>query len=133
PYLIERPAPAIKADQNAESFQASLNRATTVITIETGLTQPLDSVTLESPAASFIKSAQVEGSADGKRWQTLAEGQPIFRQPGGASQLRVGFTASTWKWLRFTVDDQRSQPIPLTGARVHAASAEPAPTEPVTV
>ena len=29
PYLIERPAPAIKADQNAESFQASLNRATT--------------------------------------------------------------------------------------------------------
>ena len=52
----------------------------TVITLETGLAQPLDGVTLESPAANFIKAVRVEGSADGQNWQTLAQGQPIFRQ-----------------------------------------------------
>jgi hypothetical protein len=38
-------------------------------------------------------------------------------------------------WLRLTVDDQRSPPIPFTGARIRAAVTEPAPTEwmPVTI
>ena len=112
-----------------------MNAATTVLTLETGLAQPLDGVTLETPASTFLKAVQIEGSADGKRWQTLARGQPIFRQPGGASQLRLAVPAGAWPWLRLTVDDQRSQPIPFTGARVHAAAVEPVPAEalPVTI
>jgi hypothetical protein len=35
--------------------------------------------------------------------------------------------------LRFEVFDQRSQPIPFTGARVHAAAVEPVPAEAVPV
>jgi hypothetical protein len=72
PYLIERPAPVSKAVQAAKSFQVSLNANTTVITLETGLAQPLDGVTLESPAMNFIKAVRVESSADGKKWETLA-------------------------------------------------------------
>ena len=78
-------------------------------------------VTLETPANDFIKAVRVESSDDGNRWQIIAQGQPIFRQPYGASHLEISFPAGVSKWLRLTVDDQRSQPIPFTGALVHAA------------
>ena len=133
PYLIERPRPSNKITQTAKSFQVSVDAATTVLTIESGLAQPLDGVTLETPASTFLKAVQIEGSADGRRWQTLTTGQPIFRQHGGASQLRLAFPPGRWPWLRLTVDDQRSQPIPFTSARVHAAAMEPVPAEIVSV
>ena len=133
PYLIERPRPVGKIVQAAKSFEVSVSAATTVLTLETGLAQPLDGVALETPASTFLKALQIEGSADGRSWQTLARGLPIFREPGGASQLRLAVPAGVWPWLRLTVDDQRSQPIPFTGARVHAAAVEPVPTEAVPV
>ena len=133
PYAIERPGPAGKVIQSVKSFRVALNPSTTTLTLETGLAQPLDAVTLDSPAASFIKPVRVEASADGQRWQTLAQGRVIFRQSGGASQLQVAFPAGAWPWLRLTVDDQRSAPIPFSGARVHAAAVEPAPSEPLPV
>jgi len=133
PFLITRPMPSAKAVQGAKSFQVSLNAAATVITLETGLAQPLDGVTLEAPAANFIKAVRVDGSADGQNWQRLAQGQPIFRQLSGAGQLHVSFPAGEWRWLRLTVDDQRSQPVPFTGARVHAADVEATPIELQTV
>ena len=135
PYLIERPVPVEKVIQNVRSFHVSLTPSNTVIVLETGLTQPLDDVTLETPAGSFIKPVRIEGSTDLKRWQILEQGQPIFRQPDGASRLHVSFPAGAWPWLRLTVDDQRSPPIPFTGARIHVAVSEPAPSErlPVTI
>ncbi len=134
-YLIEHPVPAARVIQSAKSFRVSLNASTTVITLETGLAQPLDGVTLETPAGGFIKAVRVEGSVDGKSWQTLADGQPIFRQPYDVGQLHVFLQAGVWRWLRLTVDDRRSPPVPFTGARVHAATGEPAPVEtiPVTI
>ena len=83
PYLIQHPTPTARMTQNAESFQVSLNPDTTVISVETGLTLPLDAVTLETPATGFIKSVLIESSSDGGNWQTLARGQAIFRQPTG--------------------------------------------------
>jgi hypothetical protein len=133
PYLIERPKPAGKIIQAAKSFQVSVNAATTVLTLETGLAQPLDGVTLETPAGTFLKGVQIEGSADGQGWQTLARGLPIFRQYDGASQLHIAVPAGNWPWLRLTVADQRSQPIPFTGSHVHAAAVEPVPAEAVPV
>jgi len=135
PYLIERPVPVEKVIQNVRSFHVSLTPSNTVIVLETGLTRPLDDVTLETPAGSFIKPVRIEGSTDLKRWQILEQGQPIFRQPDGASRLHVSFPAGAWPWLRLTVDDQRSPPIPFTGARIHVAVSEPAPSErlPVTI
>ncbi|HEY3854589.1 MAG TPA: DUF3999 family protein [Verrucomicrobiae bacterium] len=135
PYVIERPMPRPKLVQNAKSSQTSLNADNTVITLETGLSTAIGSVTLESPSTDFIKAVRVESSDDGNNWQTVADGQPIFRQPSGASQFEVSFPARIAKWLRLTVDDRRSQPIPFTGAVVHATEGTPAPTEtiPVTI
>jgi hypothetical protein len=133
PFLITRPVPSAKAVQSARSFQVSLNASTTVITLETGLAQPLNGVTLETPAMNFIKAVRVEGSADSQNWQRLAQGRPIFRQLYGAGQLHVSFPAGEWRWLRLTIDDQRSPPVPFTGARVHAADVEATPIELQTV
>jgi len=135
PYLIEHPAPVVKIVKNVKSFHVSLTPTNTTLVLETGLTQPLDSVTLETPAGNFLKSVRVEGSTDLKRWQMLEQGQPVFRQPDGAGRLHVSFPAGAWPWLRLTVDDQRTPTIPFTGARIHAAVTEPAPSEqlPVTI
>lgn len=129
PYFIERPKPASQWSQSARSFVVSLNANTTVITFDTGLTQPVDAITLETPATDFIKPVKLEGSTDGRQWQTLGQGQPVFRQPNGASHLSLAIPAGVWRSLRLTVDDRRSSPIPFTGARVHAAVAEPTPDE----
>src|SRR5580658_971175 len=129
PYLIDRFAQVAKAAQAVKAFQVSLSASTTVITIETGLAQPLDGVKLESPAKDFIKAVQVESSEDGDHWQPLAKGQPIFRQPDGASHLQIPLPPTSSKWLRLTVDDGRSPPVPFTGALVHPAMGEPAPGE----
>ena len=135
PYLIEHPVPVVKVVQNVKSFHVSLTPSNTAIVLETGLTQPLDDVTLETPARSFLKPVRIEGSTDLKRWQTLEQGQPIFRQPDGVNRLHVSFPAGTWPWLRLTVDDQRTPPIPFTGAHIRVAVTEPAPTGwmPVTI
>ena len=135
PYLITRPVPSPRSIQSARSFQVSLNANNTVILLETGLAQPLDAVTLETPAMNFIKAVRVESSTDGKNWRVLAQGRPIFRQPYGASNLKISFPPVVAGWLRLTVDDQRSQPVPFTGALVHTATGETAPVEtiPVTI
>jgi len=131
PYLLERAAPGKKVARAVRAFHVELTPGATILRLETGFDQPLGAVTLQSPARDFIKGVAVEGSADGQQWTVLATGQPIFQQGNTASQLRVALPAGTWPWLRLTVDDRASQPIPFTGAEVEAAEAEPGPTEPV--
>ena len=127
-FFIERPTPSHNVVRAPKSFQVALNASTTVITLETGLAEPLAGVTLETPTDNFIKAVRVEASADGQTWQPLAAGQPIFREQYGASQLRVALPPGVRPWLRLTVDDKRTQPIPFTGAGVYAA-AEATPFE----
>jgi Protein of unknown function (DUF3999) len=137
PYLIERPAPTTspRMSRHPKSFQVLLNPSTTVVTLETGVAEPIDGLSVETPAENFIKALRIEGSADHRTWRPVAEGQPVFRQPSGASQLNISFRAGMWPWLRLTIEDQRSRPIPFTGARLHVAAAAAAPgeSEPATI
>jgi hypothetical protein len=133
PYRIERPVPTGKTSQLARPFQVTLNATSTVLFLEHKLPVPIEGITLECQALDFMKPVRIEGSADGANWQTLVEGQPIFRQPNGARRLYVEIPPGIWPRLRVTVDDHRSPPIPFTGARVHAATSEPTPGELLTV
>jgi hypothetical protein len=134
PYAIERPARPAPPVRTARSFQAQLLPDNTLITLETGATQSVSGITLVTPATDFIKAVQVAGSADGKAWRDLASGIPIFHQPNGASQLRVEFPSGVWPFLRLTIDDRGSRPVPFTGASLHTFSTEViAPTETVPV
>jgi uncharacterized protein DUF3999 len=133
PFMIERGSPTGKTARDAKSFGVSMGATFTILTIETGVTAPLDGVTLITPARSFMKAARVDGSADGKRWRVLAQGLPIFHQPSGVSQLDLPIPAGAWPFLRVTVDDHRSPPVPFTAARIQVAALDPAPRMPVEV
>jgi hypothetical protein len=129
PYLLERPRPSGAQVQRVKSFQVSLEPTATVITIETGIDSPAGAVLLDTTEPLFIKSVKVEASEDGNRWQMLREGQPIFRQPGGASQLEIPVLPGSWSWLRLSLDDRRSPPIPVIGVQARRLATEPPPVE----
>jgi hypothetical protein len=131
PYALERLQPGGKVVRPAKTFRVSLNNRSTIISLETGLTLLLEAVTLGSPAASFIKAAQIEGSADQENWKTIAAGQPIFRQ-NGVAQLQLPVSGA-WPYLRITINDQRSDAVPFTSATLHFAEALPIPSEPLPV
>ena len=133
PYLIERLVRSTAAVFGPKKFSVSLSGQATVITLETGSSQTLDALILETPAVGFIKAVTVEGSTDQLTWRPLASGQPIFKQPNGANQLRVEFPEGSWPFLRVTVDDRRAEAIPFTGATLHAAPEGAAPSEPLPV
>ena len=123
PYLIERSALSSGSMQAPRSFQVSLNPRTTVITLEVDGDRSVNKIALETPAQNFIKAVTVEGSTDGRSWRPLARGQPIFRQPAGAAQNEVAFPIGSWHWFKLTVDDQRSAPLPFTGAMLGVVKA----------
>jgi hypothetical protein len=150
-FLIERPMPLPEASWRSTLFNHAINLDTTVISLATGTKSPLVGVTLETPAVEFIKAVRVEGShgplpwdmlADGRRmfpqsgdaekWNVLAEGAMIFRQPHDAEKMRVSFPTGVWEFLRLTIDDRRSPPVPFSNALLHSPGA-PARTEPASV
>ena len=129
PFLIEQSAPSPATAQPPKHFNVAVSAETTVATLETGFPDPIASVTLQTPAPSFLKAVRVEGSQSGRAWEVLAQGQPIFRQQNGASQLDISLPPARWNFLRFTLDDRRAAPIPITGAILRAADGSPAPEE----
>lgn len=133
PYLIQRPVPLGRVSRNAKSFKTTLAPGATVAVVETGMTQALSGVTIETPAVAFLKAVKVEGSADGASWTELAQGVPVFRLANGAQQRDLALTPAIWAFLRFTLDDRRTAAIPLTGVRIHAAEAAPVASEALAV
>ncbi|MEE4608087.1 MAG: DUF3999 family protein, partial [Desulfobacteraceae bacterium] len=132
--LIERPRPAVESQRAARSFQVTLGTETTILTLETGTDDPLTGVTLQTPAATFIKAVQVHGSDDLSRWQLLGAGLPLFRQGQGREELlHLPLPRGSWPFLRITIDDRASAPVPFTGAQLHATPVLSIPTEPVPV
>jgi hypothetical protein len=50
------------------------------------------------------------------------------------AKLRVSFAEAAWEFLRLTIDDRRSEPVPFTSARLHRpGSTAPAKTLPITI
>jgi hypothetical protein len=130
PFLLERPVQPPKVVRAPARFDVAMEAEKTIATLETGMVQPLAGLTLETPARDFLKAVFLEGSRDGKTWETIAQHQPVFRLAGGASRLLLPLPPETWAFVRLTVNDRSSPPIPLTGALLHATSPEPAPSEP---
>ncbi|NBR86986.1 MAG: DUF3999 family protein [Proteobacteria bacterium] len=133
PFDLERPVQRAVVTAIPRKFTSTIASNATVALLETGLTQPVTGVTLQTPATDFLKAVRVEGSSDGRSWAIIADGLPMFTLPNGARELRVTFAAGVWPHLRLTLNDQRAQPIPLTGAVLHPEIAEAAPAEPLGV
>jgi len=52
--------------------------------------------------------------------------------PNGATKLRVSFPEGAWQFLRITIDELGSPPVPFTGAHLHKARTT-APAEAVSI
>jgi hypothetical protein len=125
PFLVDRPKPEPRVVRPVKTFDVRLTPETTLISIETGLDQPIEALTLETATPRFIKAVQVEGSADGRTWRVLGQGVPVLRQAAGPAQLRIGIPAGVWRQLRLSVDDRRTEPVAFTGAQAHLVRPAP--------
>ena len=132
PYLIERPAPEAESTIRAKEFRSTIETGTTRIIIKTGTNAPIVGAILETPSRQFVKAVDVEGSHDSAAWKKISSGEPIFELPNGAAKSRVSFPEGSWEFLRLTIDDRRSEPVPFTGAQLCKARAN-APAESVPV
>jgi hypothetical protein len=132
PYLLEKPVQPQRVTRSPQKFQVAVKDDATIITLDTGVRHPISEISVQTPATNFLKAVQLEGSTDGTTWKTLAQGQPLFRQPNGASRLLTSIPPGIWSALRLTLDDRRSAPIPVTGVQLHVEPAS-APSEAVEV
>jgi hypothetical protein len=132
PFAVERSLRMSRVPRDPQSFQSTATPTGTIITVETGVSQPIEGVTLVSPAAAFKKIVQLEASTNGAQWQILTNGQLVFRQADGASKLNLPIPSALWPFLRMTIDDRRTEPVPFSGAQLQVSSTEP-PTEPLPV
>jgi hypothetical protein len=129
PFVLLAPQGFFSPPREAavHTFKSSLieEDGVTVIEVETGITKSkakaVEAVSLDSPAANFIKAARLEGSNNGVQWNELARNEVVFRQPNGASRLRIPFVPADYSRLRITLDDRNSSPVPFTAARVEFA------------
>ena len=108
------------------SFQSAPANDTTQLLIETGTTDLLESITLESSAAFFLKAAHVEISADGQAWESMGPAVPVFRQ-FGAEQLSLTLPRRAAAFVRVTLDDFRSRRIVFSGASLLPAPVRASP------
>jgi hypothetical protein len=139
PYLLDRdfasrgsqsfvPAQAL----SPKSFRTTPNGDTTQLVIETGTTDKLDALDLETSVPFFLKAAHVEISTDGTEWESLGSALPVFRQ-FGAEQMRLGLNYRTAAFVRVTLDDFHSRQVAFTGAKLLPAPVRASPPVLVTV
>ncbi len=133
PWTVERPRQQARAAARAARFETALGANSTVVTVETGLAEPVAQLSLETPAGDFIKPARLEGSADRKTWTLLKDAEPLFAGPGRPRKLQIEFSPAVWTQLRLTLDDQKSAPLPVTGISLLPAAPPAAPSEPWTL
>jgi len=131
PFRIDRPVASDKFVGDAVNFRVTLEEKSTIALFETGNSRPINRVTLVTPALDFIKGASLEGSSDGQTWEPILQSVPIFQQRNGAGRLHLDFPSCSLPHLRIKLDDTRTPPIPLTGARIHASEPDPVTSEPL--
>ncbi len=125
-YLVDLPRHREGTTRDAAGFKVVLAGTTTVMEVTPGTAAVVEGIELVSPAREFLKSVSIEGRKGDGEWQPLATHEVIFRQAAGAERLRVPLPAGGWESLRFTVNDDRSPPIPFTGVQLITASEKPA-------
>jgi hypothetical protein len=128
-WVAERPRQEARASIRSARFETSLEKEATVLLIETGFSEPLEQISIETPSEGFIKAVRLEGSSDRKRWTILRNAEPLFVGPARARKLHIDLARAAWPFIRLTLDDQKSAPVPVTGVVLLPAAPPAAPAE----
>lgn len=124
---VEPPRPDISQLHRAWFSERTLG-TTTQLLLDLHNTRPQRAVAVDLQTAQpyFLKAAHVDVSLDGENWESLGAAVPLFRQ-FGAEQLRLALPRREFNWVRVTLDDARSRPVPFSGARVVSEPFRPPP------
>ena len=118
PFVIERETLLPPRSSAVVNFKASLVNGVTLLEFTSPTSDAVNDLRLESPASAFLKSIRVEAAVEGTNWTELVKDTVIFRQASGAEKLSVSLPVGNWKQWRVSIDDQRSEPVPFTGAKI---------------
>jgi len=130
PYLLDRDLASRGLEPprtlRPKSFHSTPNGEATQLLIETGTSDPLEAISLETPAPFFLKAAHIEISPDGAQWESMGPASPVFRQ-FGAEQLRLLLNRRPAAFVRVTLDDLGSRSVDFSGAKLTCAPAKAEP------
>lgn len=129
PYLLEAARPGLARPAALLGFESKLEGGRTILTARAEKAGYVDSVMLETPAASFLKPADIYVSVDGRQWTRAAEGVPVFRQYANSENLRADLIPVLAKYIKVVIDDARAAPVPFTGLKARALPRAPAALE----
>lgn len=127
PYAIEIPSAPALTRTTPKHFRAELQRLATQLTIETGVSGPLEGLELATPIPTFVKAARLEASSDGEQWELIGDGLQLAR----GRQLEQTFLPLNKlraAFVRVTLDDWRTSVVPFTGATLLVAPTAENPT-----
>lgn len=125
PYLLDGESDTRPREHAITNFKVRMLQGSTILEANTDTHDPIEAVTIITPAPIFLKSLRLEGALPEGDWQTIASNEMIFRQDDGAARLRIPLPPKSWSRLRFSIDDSRSKPIPFTDLRVTIAATRP--------
>lgn len=121
--LLDRPPVPTAREARASAFEDRVEGTNTQITVTTGTREPLTAILLETPSRYFLKGVQLEVSDDGSAWAVVDRGIPVFRE-WGAEKLDLPLGGRSAAYVRLTLSDDRTAPVPFSGARLRL---EPGP------
>lgn len=125
PFLVQYPVARLAETFAPKKIEITLRDGATVVWIETGRSTPLGKIDLAIPTRRFLKAVTVEGSDDGQTWKTLRNGAPVFSEAFGPRETSVSIEPAVWAYLRVTLDDGRTEPVPVTGVTLAETPPEP--------
>lgn len=125
--LIDQPPVRMAHTVRPADFETRLIDGHTVIILETGTTEPIQSVAIETPHPHFMRAARLEVSENGGTWSLLDQGVPLFRQ-WGAEKLSLPVGNRTAARIRITLN---GAPLPFTGATLDLATGPSPVFQPV--
>lgn len=125
PFVVDWPEVRPARVVVAENFRMTLGDGVTTLLVETGTTEAVRALVLDTEAGDFLKSVMVESSEDGATWQTAVDHEIIFRQSARVAKLRLALAPRTYKWLRVQVDDRSGKPVAFGGAKLELAARRP--------
>jgi hypothetical protein len=128
PFLSEQPRAKSRTLRPREGWQVFLEGNRTRIEIDVNLRGRLTAFSLETSAPDFLKAATLTGTEEGAT-RMLLSAYPVFRQPGGATQLQLSLPEGAWTHLTLILDDTRSRPVPVTGIALHEEESPAPPPE----
>ncbi len=106
-------------------LQGHLDGHATVIEFGLANQAAIQRLTIETPAADFVKGASVEIETEPGHWRQVVDSAIVFRQRGGIEQLALALDGARARTVRVRLANDRGDAIPVTAVVVETGARDP--------